>query len=353
MSNFDFLKTLGLEKFGVDISGEIPETKFLDTGSYALNALISSSIYGGIPDNRIVCYTGVQQSGKTFFALSACEEFLNSDPTNLVIYFDTEHALDKNSVAKRLGENSRFQRIPIKNVEQLKFTVVRIVTDKLKNPKMPKMMFVVDSLGELPSVKEITDALAAESKVDMTRAKEVKSFFRTTTGILGDAGIPLIVVNHVYDITSGNMAGSKEISGGSGFKYSASSIVMFAPLLEKDKEERSNSLIIRATMYKSRFSKPKQSVEMRLHLKTGIDRFYGLVPIAEEYGIFKKVSTRYELPDGSKQFESAIYKDPERFFTKDVLDRIDEAAYKKFSVGSGSDNDEPENLPELEEDDDS
>jgi hypothetical protein len=75
---------------------------------------------------------------------------------------------------------------------------------------------------------------------------------------------------------------------------------------------------------------------MRLNLNTGIDRYYGLLPLAEEYGIFKKADKRFELPDGSKHFESAIYKEPERFFTKEILDRLDEAAKDKYSIGSGN-----------------
>ena len=57
--------------------------------------------------------------------------------------------------------------------------------------------------------------------------------------------------------------------------------------------------------------------------------------MAEKYEIFKKVSTRYELPDGAKLYAKQILKDPEKYFTEDVMNKLDEAAKKEFSYGGG------------------
>jgi len=86
-------------------------------------------------------------------------------------------------------------------------------------------------------------------------------------------------------------------------------------------------------MYKSRLSKENKRVEVKLSYKTGLDRYYGLVDIAVKHGIFNKVSTRIETPDGTKTFEKSIYKEPEKYFTKDILDLIDKAAKKEFAYG--------------------
>ena len=65
----------------------------------------------------------------------------------------------------------------------------------------------------------------------------------------------------------------------------------------------------------------------------GLDKYYGLLPLAEKYDIFKKVSTKYELPDGKKVFGKSINDNPETYFTKEVLDKLEIAAKKEFSYG--------------------
>ena len=74
-------------------------------------------------------------------------------------------------------------------------------------------------------------------------------------------------------------------------------------------------------------------VDVRLTYDKGLDKYYGLLDIAEKYNIFKKVSTRYELPDGSKQYGKSIMNDPEKYFTKDIMDKIEESVGKEFKYG--------------------
>ena len=75
-------------------------------------------------------------------------------------------------------------------------------------------------------------------------------------------------------------------------------------------------------------------IDVKLTYKHGLDRYYGLLELGEEAGIFKKVSTRYEMPDGSKVFGKNINDEPEKYFTKEVLDKIDEHTKRKFSYGT-------------------
>ena len=81
---------------------------------------------------------------------------------------------------------------------------------------------------------------------------------------------------------------------------------------------------------------------MLLSYDEGLDRYYGLLELAEKYEIFKKVSTRYELPDGAKLYAKQILKDPKKYFTEDIMSRLDEAAKKEFSYGGGAEESEPE-----------
>ena len=108
------------------------------------------------------------------------------------------------------------------------------------------------------------------------------------------------MTNHTYDVI-GSMFPQKEMGGGSGLKYAASSIIYLSKRKEKIGTEVVGN-IIHSKTYKSRLTKENQQVDVKLTYKEGLDRHYGLLDLAEEAGIFKKVSTRFETPDGTKVF---------------------------------------------------
>ena len=166
----------------------------------------------------------------------------------------------------------------------------------------------------------------------MTRSQIVKSTFRVLTLKLGKANIPMIMTNHTYDVI-GSMFPQKEMGGGSGLKYAASSIIYLGKRKEKDGSEVIGN-IIHCKNYKSRLTKENAQIDVKLTYKHGLDKYYGLLDMAEKAGIFKKVSTRFEMPDGSKVFGKSINDDPEKYFTKEILKQIDEYANKKFRYGS-------------------
>ena len=74
---------------------------FIDTGSYALNAVLSGSIYGGVPDNKVTAFAGESATGKTFFVLGVVRSFLKQNPTGGVVYYDTEAAVTKAMMEER------------------------------------------------------------------------------------------------------------------------------------------------------------------------------------------------------------------------------------------------------------
>jgi RecA/RadA recombinase len=213
-------------------------------------------------------------------------------------------------------------------------TVCLNIIDKYKEtPEKDRkpMMMVLDSLGQLSSSKEMEDTADGKDTRDMTKAQLIKATFRVINLKLAKIGVPLIVTNHVYAAV-GSYIPMNEIAGGSGLKYTASTIAMLTKKKDKDGTDIVGN-IIKVNMYKSRLSKENTKVEVKLSYKTGLDRYYGLLDLAEKYGIFKKVSTRYELTDGSKVFGKTIYENPEQYFTKDILDLIDKAARKEFAYG--------------------
>ena len=313
---------------------------FIDTGSYSFNALLSGSIYGGLPGNRITAIAGEAATGKTFFALGVVKNFLDMDKDAGVVYFESENAISKEMIESRGVDSSRVIVVPVATVQEFRTQSIKILDKYLEQPedKRKPMMYVLDSLGMLSTTKEMEDTALGKETRDMTRSQIVKSAFRVLTLKLGKANVPMIMTNHTYDVI-GSMFPQKEMGGGSGLKYAASSIIYLGKRKDKEGTEVVGN-IIHCKNYKSRLTKENAQIDVKLTYKKGLDRYYGLIELAEEAGVIKKVSTRYELPDGSKVFGKNINDDPEKYFTKEVLDKIDEIAKRKFSYGSEEETEE-------------
>jgi len=330
----DIIKSSGNEYAGVASEGidGSDVTGFIDTGSYAFNALLSGTLYGGIPNNKIMALAGESATGKTYFALGMCKKFLDDNPEGMILYFDTESAVTSDMITERGLDPSRVAVFPVATVEGFRHQAISIVDTYIETKEKKPVFVVLDSLGMLSTEKEMTDTAEGKQTRDMTRAQVIKATFRVLTLKLGKAKIPLIMTNHTYSII-GAYVPMKEMGGGSGLKYAASTIVY----LTKKKDKEGTDIIggiIKCKLYKGRFTKENKEVEVQLNYETGLNSYYGLVPIAVKYGIFKKVSTRIELPDGKTAFEKSINNDPEKYFTKEVMQRLEEAVAKEFKYGN-------------------
>ena len=175
------------------------------------------------------------------------------------------------------------------------------------------------------------DTAEGKETRDMSRAQVLKASFRVMTLKLARAKVPMLVTNHTYDVI-GSMFPQKEMGGGSGLKYAAGSIVYLSKKKEKDGTEVIGN-IIHCKNHKSRLTVENKIVDVRLTYDEGLDRYYGLLELAEKYGVFKKVSTRYELPDGTKQFGKTILNDPKTYFTEEIMTQLEDAAQKEFKYG--------------------
>ena len=307
---------------------------FIDTGSYIFNALLSGSIHGGLPSNKITAIAGESATGKTFFLMGMCKNFLDANPDAGVIYFESESAITKQMVIDRGIDPKRMYMMPVTTVQEFRTQAIRVLDDYLKQDEADRqpIMLCLDSLGMLSTTKEVDDTADGKETRDMTRAQVLKAAFRVLTLKLGKAKVPMIVTNHTYDVV-GSMFPTKEMGGGSGLKYAASSIVYLSKKKEKDGTEVVGN-IIHCKNQKSRLTIENKMVDVRLMYERGLDRYYGLLELALKYGIFKSVSTRIELPDGTKTFGKTINNDPEKFFTEEVMKQLDEVAQKEFKYGN-------------------
>ena len=332
----DFLKDI-VKEIGDDytkLASDIDETEtYVDTGSYIFNALVSGSVFGGVSGDKITAIAGESSTGKTFFSLAVVKNFLDSNPDGYCLYFDTEAAVNKSLLESRGIDLNRLVVVNVVTIEEFRGKALKAVDIYLKkSPEDRKpCMFVLDSLGMLSTEKEITDALNDKQVRDMTKSQLVKGAFRMLTLKLGQAKIPMIVTNHTYDVI-GSYVPTKEMGGGSGLKYAASSIIYLSKKKEKDGTEIIGN-IIKAKTAKSRLSKENKDVEIRLYYdERGLDRYYGLLELGEIGGLWKNVAGRYEM-NGKKIYAKQILKEPEVYFTEEVMLQLDDIARKEFSYG--------------------
>jgi RecA/RadA recombinase len=332
----DFIKEIVSEiggEYAKLASDIVEEEVFVDTGSYMLNALVSGTIFGGVSSNKITTFSGLQGSGKTYYSLSVVKNYLDTNPDAYCLYFDTEAAITKKLLESKGVDLSRVVVLNVVTIEEFRTKALKAVDLYLKTKKGDRKpcMFVLDSLGMLSTNKEIGDTLAEKDVKDMTKASLIKAAFRMLTLKLGQANIPMIVTNHVY-ANVGGYGPTTVQSGGTGLLYSASTIVE----LSKSKEKEGNDIvgvIIKARTFKSRLSKENQEVEVRLFYdERGLDRYYGLLQLGEKYGLIEKNGTRFVF-DGKSYYEKSILQEPEKFFTPELLEQLDNAAKLEFSYG--------------------
>jgi RecA/RadA recombinase len=376
----DFLNTIAPDGEILDINPIAKIDEWIPTGSYILNAALSGSLFGGLPNRRSLVLAGEEGTGKTFIALSIVR---NAQKMGYdVIYFDSEGAIDIDFVAKLGVDTSRVRLQPVNTVEEFSHIAAQLTKNfeelKAKGQEPPKIMVVLDSLGNLSSEKEKDDTTEGVNKRDMTKQQAIRKLFRVNGLKFAKLGIPFIVNNHVYDSMS--MFTSKEISGGGGVKYNASIIFQLGKGKlddsegeKKAKEKNVDAVRVGVTIYvtpvKQRFAKP---IKVQLHIPfyKSPNPFVGLEPFVswESVGIirgrcikqkdFDKLSPTdqkkckpFEVPPESEKDDGKRYAAPndkahflvckhlngevplaelftDKVFTKELLEELDEKVIK-------------------------
>lgn len=306
---------------------------YIDTGSYALNALVSGSIYGGLPNNKITLCGAPSSTGKTFIALGCANGFQQNNPKGIVMVFESESAITKGMLVDRGIDPKRAIIIPVTTVEGFRTQALKMVQhyNSLSEKDREPLFFILDSMGMLSTEKELTDVAAGSGTKDMTRAALLKATFRVLTLELGRAGIPLFVTNHVYDAIGQGPYAAQVQGGGTGAVYAASTELRLSKAKEKDADGTVSGVVITVTAHKSRLTRENTKIKCLVKYKGGLDRYYWLTEIAEAAGIFEKVSTKYKVPGYEKpQFGKTIKENPQKYFTKEILDQIEDYVQKNF-----------------------
>ena len=262
--------------------------EFIDTGIYIFNALLSGSIHGGLPSNKITALAGESATGKTYFLMGMVKHFLDANPKGGVVYFESESAITKQMVIDRGIDAERMVMLPVTTVQEFRTQALKVLDRYMQQDvDIRRPLFLcLDSLGMLSTTKEVEDTAEGKETRDMTRAQVLKAAFRVLTLKLSKAKVPMVVTNHTYDVV-GSMFPTKEMGGGSGLKYAASTIVYLSKRKEKNGTEVIGS-IVHCKTHKSRLTVENKMVDVRLTYNRGLDRYYGLLELAEKHGILKK-----------------------------------------------------------------
>lgn len=321
-------------------------TEWINTGNYHLNACISGSLFKGWPNNRTCSIAGPSGTGKTFLMLNTVREAINMGYN--VVYYDSEAAVDKELMDKFGIDTSRVNYQPINTVQEFRTSVTTITMKmqeaKKSGAKVPKLMIILDSAGNLATQKEIEDAASGSDKADMTRSKVLKSIFRIIMTPLASLKIPFLFTNHTYmtqDFISRQVAG-----GGTGPQYAASIVLMLNKAQLKDGAEKVG-IVVTAKPDKNRFAKPNP-VKFHLHFSKGMNPYVGLEQYAtwDICGITKGViENGKKIPKASARNWICEHLDEtvpnsefftEKVFTPDVLKRIDNHIHSIFNYNADS-----------------
>ena len=338
----DFFRNLADEVKDIDSSvladGENAAefSGYIDTGCFMLNAVLSGSIYGGVPNNKVTAFAGEPATGKTFFVLSAVREFLDANPKSGVVYYDTEAAVTKQMMEDRGIDVNRVILAEPETIESFRTHSLKFLDKYMaagtKEDDMPPMMMVLDSLGMMSTNKEMQDSHDGKDVRDMTKAQVIKGTFRTLTLKLARAKVPLLITNHIYQVV-GSYVPTQDMGGGSGLKYAASTIAFLSKKKVKDGTDITGN-IVKVKMNKSRLSKENAQVELLLDYKNGLSKWYGMLEFAESKGIVEKTGPRYKFPDEiSSVFAKHVYEKPEEYFTDSIMEKIEEAVKQEFKYG--------------------
>lgn len=271
----------GLMSDGAGVS-EI--TDYIPTGNYICNACLTGSVFKGAPNNRILCLSGESGTGKTYLLMNMAREAQKKG--HYVIWYDSENAIELSQLVQFGVDPEKFRYEPVGTVQDFKTSITQtldlLIEQKEAGNQIPNIFFVLDSVGNLATQKEIDDAKAASDKADMTRAKNIRAIFRIIAHKMGVIGATLAFSNHIY--MSNDLFSQRIQSGGKGLVYGASIILNLSKAkLKEGSDNLQTGIVVTAEPDKNRFCKPVK-VKFYISYVNGMNPYVGL----EEYISFER-----------------------------------------------------------------
>lgn len=259
------------------------EKDLIHIGIPALDIANSGDIDGGFAPGHTM-WAGPSKNFKTGFTLLMVKAYQDKYPESVVLFYDSEFGSPQ-SYFKTFGINmERVIHTPVTDVEQLKFDIMAQLQGIERGDRV---MIVIDSIGNLASKKEVEDAIGGKSTADMTRAKQIKSLFRMITPHLNLKDIPMVTINHTYKTLE--LYAKDVVGGGTGSYYSADNIFILGRQQEKNKDNEVVGYSFIINVEKSRYVREKSKIPVTAYFDTGVNKYSGLLEIAQETGHVVKV----------------------------------------------------------------
>ena len=333
---------------------------WIDTGSMPLNAVISGSLHGGIPRNKLTMICGESMTGKTYIVMKT---LANAQKQGLIpVIFDTENAINSNT-AKNLGlDTSTVKYVPCFSIEQTRNAIYKFLTKAKEQGVEDKFIVAIDSLGNLENELSINRMEKDNTSMDMgTRARAIKSLLRTCTQLSAYTKTTFICTNHTYD-DPGAMYESiiKNQPGGKGVVYLPSVTVQLARKPEKSDDGKTMDgeltvgqrnypgVVLRALTVKNRFIQQYLQTEMYLSFKSGLDKYYGLLDLAVGFGSVVQTGSTYQLPSGEKLGYYKNWRKDETIWDQ-ILPTLEDAIKEKWAYGKIVEEEIPDESEDISE----
>ena len=256
------------------------------------NAAFSGDLDGGLVSG-VTILAGPSKSFKSLSCLIAVRAYLKKYNDAVCLFYDSEFGITLEYLEEQCIDANRVLHIPIENIEQLKFDIVKRLEEI---DRKDHVIIFIDSIGNLASLKEVNDALDEKSVSDMTRAKQLKSLFRIITPQMTTKDIPCLCVAHTY--LEQTMYPKAIVSGGTSLMYSASTVIIVGRQQEKEGTDVIGWNFI-FNIEKSRFVREKSKFSFLVTYDGGIDKNSGLLDLSIEYGSLVKSGGWYQVCDKS------------------------------------------------------
>ncbi len=302
----------------------------------AINLALSGSLDGGLKSG-ILTIAGPSRHFKSMYALIMAAAYLKKHKDSALIFYDSEFGSPVEYFKSAGIDTSRVIHAPIKNLEELKFDLVKQL-DSLQ--RGDKVFILIDSIGNLASVKESTDALDGKTAADMSRAKYLKGLYRIITPYLRLKDIPLVQIAHIY-MSQGDMYPKAIVSGGTGVVLASDNVWLVSRSQEKDGSDLAG-FSFNINVDKSRYTREKSRIPIVVKFDSGISRFSGLLEIAMDLNFVIKPSNGWYsrvLPGGEIESKKWRAKDTDTIdfwgamFENDDFQR---AISDRFKVSNGA-----------------
>lgn len=323
-------KTSSIEIASVlDESEVFGERQMIPTEVPIINIALSGNLKGGLTSG-VTEIAGPSKHFKTGIALLMMRSFLRKHKDGIILFYDAEFGTPGSYFATFGIDMKKVFHTPITDVEQLKQDIMKQLAEMKRGDHL---MIVIDSIGQLASLKEVEDALEGKSVADMTRAKAIKSLFRMITPHLRIKDIPLVVVNHTY--MEIGMFPKAIPGGGTGMYYAADTIWIVGRQQEKVEGNIAGYNFI-INVEKSRFVKEKSRLPISVKLEEGIEQYSGLLEIAIDGGFVEKPSPGWYLKKSAKNKVREVDTKTEEFW-RDILanEEFNEYIRKRFELAFG------------------